>query len=175
MWNFPFVIFANDVFGTVKFLYFFILTRSLRSDRDNSWMSLIWNILRFLNRRMDYWKSAIRYLTYIIWQFITCIPISKILPSRRFISCVITLSQCPITIPDCRLNSRIPRFIWPLFQSYDALDKSTTRQDFRYIGDYAYVWYFLAMFAKISYLSIIFDMILANCSQKMYIFVDFYD
>jgi hypothetical protein len=58
--------------------------------------------------------------------------ISKILPSRRFIPIVITLSQCPITIPDCRLNSRIPRFSWPLYQSYDAPDKSTTRQDFRY-------------------------------------------
>ena len=53
--------------------------------------------------------------------------ISKILPSRRFISSVITLSQCPITIPDCRLNSRIPRFNWPFYQSYDAPDKSTTR------------------------------------------------
>ena len=54
--------------------------------------------------------------------------ISKILPSRRFIPIVITLSQCPITIPDCRLNSRIPRFSWPLYQSYDAPDKSTTRR-----------------------------------------------
>ena len=62
--------------------------------------------------------------------------ISKILLTHRFISSVITLSQCPITIPDCRLNSRIPRFNWPLYQSYDAPDKSTTRQDFRYIEEY---------------------------------------
>ena len=58
--------------------------------------------------------------------------ISKILPSVIFILSVITLSQYPIIIPDCRLNSRIPRFDWPLYQIDDAKDKNYTRQDIRY-------------------------------------------
>ena len=58
--------------------------------------------------------------------------ISKILPSVIFILSVITLSQCPIIIPDCQLNSRIPRFDWPLYQIDDAQDKNDTRQDLRY-------------------------------------------
>ena len=42
------------------------------------------------------------------------------------------MSKCPIIIPDCRLNSRIPRFDWPLYQIDDAQDKNDTRQDLRY-------------------------------------------
>ena len=42
------------------------------------------------------------------------------------------MSQCPIIILDCRLNSRIPRFHWPLYQIDDAQDKNDTRQDLRY-------------------------------------------
>jgi hypothetical protein len=43
-------------------------------------------------------------ISKILCAYVGLFHISKILPSRRFISSVITLSQCPITIPDCRLS-----------------------------------------------------------------------
>ena len=38
------------------------------------------------------------------------------IPTAPFTPRVITMSQCPIRILDCRLNSRIPLFHWSLSQ-----------------------------------------------------------
>jgi hypothetical protein len=46
--------------------------------------------------------------------------IPKMIPTAPFTPRVITMSQCPIRILDCQLNSRIPLFHWSLSQSYDA-------------------------------------------------------
>ena len=58
------------------------------------------------------------------------------IPTAPFTPRVITMSQCPIGILDCRLNSRIPLFHWSLSQSYDAwctvLFKRRSRDHFRY-------------------------------------------
>jgi hypothetical protein len=58
--------------------------------------------------------------------------VSKMIPTAPFTQRVITMSQCPIRILDCRLNLRISLFHWSLSQSYDAWCKRRSMDDFRY-------------------------------------------
>jgi hypothetical protein len=83
---------------------------------------------------MTSFRTPTRFLFFdeIIYFCSHIFRISKIIPIASFSARVITLTQYPITILDCRLNSRIPRFNWLKSQSYDACREMRNRDNFRY-------------------------------------------
>ena len=79
-----------------------------------------------------YWKMQFGVVFEEKFFGIIYFDISKIIRIVSFSARVITLSQCPITLLYCRLNSRIPRSHWSLFQSYGAFWERHNRDNFRF-------------------------------------------
>ena len=104
-----------------------ILASNQKPELDNKLISLVkFGLINQSNARIPYFSNSQDLSVKHLWS------ISKIIHIAVFTPRVITISQCPIRILDCRLNSRIPLFHWSLSESYDAWCKRRSRDHFRF-------------------------------------------